>query len=107
MQGYPDKVELLAPAGSREAFMGAVNAGADAVYLGGERFGARAYADNFSDQEIVRAIEEAHIFGRKIYLTANILTRSRNLGNWLNLSAACTAPVWTGLSFRTWGYWMH
>ena len=80
MQGYPDKVELLAPAGSREAFMGAVNAGADAVYLGGERFGARAYADNFSDQEIVRAIEEAHIFGRKIYLTANILTRESELG---------------------------
>ena len=80
MQGYPNKVELLAPAGSREAFMGAVNAGADAVYLGGERFGARAYADNFSDQEIVRAIEEAHIFGRKIYLTANILTRESELG---------------------------
>ena len=79
MQGYPDKVELLAPAGSREAFIGAVNAGADAVYLGGERFGARAYADNFSDQEIVRAIGEAHIFGRKIYLTANILTRETEL----------------------------
>ena len=79
MEGYPDKVELLAPAGSREAFIGAVNAGADAVYLGGERFGARAYADNFSDQEIVRAIEEAHIFGRKVYLTANILTRETEL----------------------------
>ncbi len=75
----PVRVELLAPAGSREAFMGAVNAGADAVYLGGEKFGARAYADNFSDREIFRAIEEAHLFGRKVYLTANILTRETEL----------------------------
>ena len=51
------KVELLAPAGNYEAFLGAVNAGADAVYLGGEKFGARAYADNFTEEEICRAIQ--------------------------------------------------
>ena len=75
MGKYPYRVELLAPAGSRDAFVGAVSAGADAVYLGGEQFGARAYADNFTTEEIVRALGEAHVLGRKIYLTANVLTR--------------------------------
>ena len=69
------RVELLAPAGNYEAFLGAVNAGADAVYLGGEKFGARAYADNFSEEEICRAIHVAHFMGRKIYLTVNTLVK--------------------------------
>ena len=69
------KVELLAPAGNYEAFLGAVNAGADAVYLGGDKFGARAYADNFSKEEICRAIHTAHFMGRKIYLTVNTLVK--------------------------------
>ena len=73
------RVELLAPAGSREAFCGAVSAGADAVYLGGERFGARAYAENFSTDDILQAVREAHILGRKVYLTANVLTREEEL----------------------------
>lgn len=76
---YPHKVELLAPAGSKEALTGAFNAGADAVYLGGERFGARAYADNFSTEEIIRSLAEAHVLARKIYLTANVLTREEEL----------------------------
>lgn len=69
------KVELLAPAGNYEAFMGAMNAGADAVYLGGEKFGARAYADNFTVEEICRALHVAHFMGRKIYLTVNTLLK--------------------------------
>ena len=69
------RVELLAPAGNYEAFLGAVNAGADAVYLGGEKFGARAYADNFTTEEICRAIHVAHFMGRKIYLTVNTLLK--------------------------------
>ncbi len=69
------KVELLAPAGNYEAFIGAVNAGADAVYLGGGKFGARAYADNFSTEEICRALKTAHFMGRKIYLTVNTLLK--------------------------------
>lgn len=69
------KVELLAPAGNYEAFLGAVNAGADAVYLGGEKFGARAYADNFTAEEICRALHVAHFMGRKIYLTVNTLLK--------------------------------
>ncbi|MCR5278304.1 MAG: U32 family peptidase [Lachnospiraceae bacterium] len=68
-------MELLSPAGNYEAFKGAVNAGCDAVYLGGTRFGARAYADNFSDEEIIRAIRYAHLFDIKVYLTVNTLVK--------------------------------
>ena len=71
------KVELLAPAGNYESFLGAVHAGADAVYLGGARFGARAYADNFTEEEVCRAIRYAHIYGRKVYLTVNTLVKER------------------------------
>ncbi|TCL58470.1 putative protease [Kineothrix alysoides] len=69
------KVELLAPAGNYECFLGAVHAGADAVYLGGNKFGARAYADNFSEEEVINAIRHAHIYGRKVYLTLNTLVK--------------------------------
>ena len=72
-------VELLAPAGSRNAFLGALAAGADAVYLGGEKFGARAYAENFTREDIIRSIREAHIFGKKVYLTLNVLTKESEL----------------------------
>ncbi len=75
-----NKVELLAPAGNYEAFVGAVNAGADAVYLGGDRFGARAYADNFTADEICRALHTAHFLGKKIYLTVNTLIKETELG---------------------------
>lgn len=69
------KVELLAPAGNVEAFYGAIHAGADAVYLGGNRFGARAYAENFSEEELVSCIRYAHLLGRKVYLTVNTLVK--------------------------------
>ncbi len=68
-------VELLAPAGNYEAFLGAVNAGADAVYLGGNKFSARAYADNFTVEEICHALHIAHFYGKKIYLTVNTLIK--------------------------------
>lgn len=73
------RVELLAPAGNYDALLGAVNAGADAVYLGGEQYGARAYADNFSRDEIISAIRLAHIYHKKIYLTINTLVKEREL----------------------------
>lgn len=72
-------MELLAPAGNYESFLGAIHAGADAVYLGGNKFGARAYADNFSEEEICRAISYAHIFGKKVYLTVNTLIKDSEL----------------------------
>nr|WP_297884718.1 U32 family peptidase [uncultured Blautia sp.] len=74
-----NKVELLAPAGSYEAFEAALGAGADAVYLGGPDFGARAYAKNFTQEELIRAIRTAHLHGRKLYLTVNTLLKNREL----------------------------
>ena len=68
-----ERIELLAPAGSYEAFRAGLNAGADAFYLGGERFGARAYADNFDKEILLRTIDEAHLYEKKIYLTVNTL----------------------------------
>ena len=59
-------VEILAPAGSMECLRAAVAAGADAIYLGGTKFGARAYAQNLSEEDLVQAIEYVHIHGRKI-----------------------------------------
>ena len=68
--------ELLSPAGDFSAFLGAINAGADAVYLGGDAYGARAYAKNFSREEIVEALDYAHAHSKKIYLTVNTLTKN-------------------------------
>ena len=65
--------ELLAPAGSFDALKAAVFAGADAVYLGGKNFGARAYAANFSNADIARAVEFAHRYGVKVYVTVNTI----------------------------------
>lgn len=72
-------IELLAPAGCRDAFLGAVHAGADAVYMGGERFGARAYADNFTTDELVECIRYGHIHGCRSYLTVNTLMKEQEL----------------------------
>lgn len=71
------RVELLAPAGNYKSFLGAIHAGADAVYLGGSKFGARAYADNFTKEELIAAIRYAHVYGRKVYLTLNTLVKTR------------------------------
>ena len=67
--------EILAPAGSKESLAAAVNAGADAVYVGGNSFGARAYAENFTEEELLSAIDYVHLHGRKIYLTVNTLLK--------------------------------
>ncbi len=72
-------VEILAPAGSMECLRAAVAAGADAVYLGGIRFGARAYAQNLSEEDLVQAIEYVHVHGRKIYMTVNTLLKDREM----------------------------
>lgn len=73
------KTELLAPAGSMEALKAAVSAGADAVYLGGAAFGARAYAKNLDEQEILSAIDYVHLQNRKLYLTVNTLLKEEEL----------------------------
>lgn len=72
-------VELLAPAGEYNSFLGAISAGADAVYLAGNMYGARASAQNFTEEELIKAIKYAHLFKRKVYLTVNTLTRNEEL----------------------------
>lgn len=72
--------ELLAPAGDYTTLIGAVNAGADAVYLAGQRYGARAYANNFTDEELIDALHYAHLHHCKIYLTLNTLVKEREFG---------------------------
>ena len=74
------RVELLAPAGGYETMVGAFNAGADAVYLGGSKFGARAYADNFDTQQVLDAISYAHLHDKKIYMTVNTLVKEKEIG---------------------------
>ncbi len=71
------KVEVLAPAGSFDSMKAAVSAGADAVYIGGSRFGARAYADNLDQDRMLEAIDYAHIHGVSIYMTVNTLVKER------------------------------
>lgn len=71
--------ELLAPAGSLEHLKAAVAAGADAVYMGGEKFGARAYAQNFSRKDMIEALQFAHFHERKLYLTVNTLMKEKEL----------------------------
>ncbi len=72
--------ELLAPAGSYEAFRAGLLAGADAFYLGGVKFGARAFADNFTEEVLLKTLDEAHTFGKKIYLTVNTLMKEAEIG---------------------------
>lgn len=73
------KTELLAPAGSFETLKAVVNAGADAVYCAGNRFGARAYANNFTEEEMISAIDFMHLKGKKLYMTVNTLLKEKEL----------------------------
>ena len=72
-------VEILAPAGSYESLCGAINGGCDAVYLGGSKFGARAFAENFDEETMLRAIDYVHLFDKKIYLTVNTLLHNEEI----------------------------
>lgn len=74
-----NKIEILSPAGSYESLKAAIAAGADAVYIGGSRFGARAYADNLDEEKMLEAIDYVHLHGRKIYLTVNTLLKEQEL----------------------------
>ena len=73
------KPEILAPAGSMESLKAAVAAGCDAVYMGGSRFGARAYADNPAGDEMIEAINYCHMHDVKIYMTVNTLLKDREI----------------------------
>ena len=79
MKEETNKIELLAPAGSYEIFLAVLAAGADAVYVGGNLFGARAYANNFSEEELLQAIDYAHLHNKKLYLTVNTLLKEKEI----------------------------
>src|SRR3712207_9537145 len=66
-----NKIELLAPVGNMESLYAAVQNGADAVYLGGAKFSARAYASNFDNDNMIKAVEYCHLYNVKIYVTVN------------------------------------
>ena len=74
-----DRVEILAPAGSMECLKAAITAGADAVYTGGALFGARAYAHNLTEEELLEAIDYVHLHGSRLYLTVNTLIKDREM----------------------------
>ncbi|MDE6688124.1 MAG: U32 family peptidase, partial [Lachnospiraceae bacterium] len=76
MQGRKWKAELLSPAGDIDGAVGAINAGADAIYLGTEEFSARAYAKNLTIEETIEMIHYAHLYHRKLYLTMNTLLKN-------------------------------
>ena len=67
------KAELLIPVGNKECLLAAIHNGADAVYLGGKRFGARAYSNNFDNEEMISAIKLCHLYGVKVYVTVNTM----------------------------------
>ena len=83
MKNQKERIELLAPAGSFETFLAVIAAGADAVYVGGNAFGARAYANNFTEEELLEAIDYAHLHHRKLYLTVNTLFKEKELNEQL------------------------
>ena len=73
--------ELLAPAGSFEILKAVIAAGADAVYVGGSQFGARAYANNFTEEELLEAIDYVHLRGKKLFLTVNTLFKNEEIND--------------------------
>lgn len=77
-------IELLAPAGSKEAFIGAINAGCNAVYIAGKNYGARKYASNFSNAEIKEMISYAHLRNVKVFVTVNTIIFEEELNQLLN-----------------------
>ena len=77
------KIELLSPAGNMASLKAAIEAGCDAIYLGGTLFSARAFAGNFNDEEIIEAIKYCHLYGVKVYVTCNILVYEHEIEKFL------------------------
>ena len=78
------KTELLIPVGNKECLLAAIHNGADAVYLGGKKFGARAYSNNFDEQEMIEAIKLCHLYGVKIYVTVNTMIYNNEIEQVMN-----------------------
>ena len=94
-------VEILAPAGSFESMKAAVAAGADAVYIGGSRFGARAFAENPGEDKLLEAIDYVHLHGRKLYLTVNTLMKEQEMKELLSTFCLTIVRDLMLLLFRT------
>lgn len=75
------RTELLAPAGNLERLQVALQYGADAVYMAGKKFGLRAFAENFDDDELAKAVRFAHLLGKKVYITVNIFANNDDIDN--------------------------
>lgn len=82
-------IEILAPCGSFDILKAAIKAGADACYIGGSKFGARAYADNLSNDQLEAAIDYTHIHGKRLYLTVNTLIKENELSDVFSYIKAC------------------
>lgn len=78
------EIELLAPAGNMESLVAAISAGCDAVYLSGKKYGARAFAANFSNEELIEAINYAHLYDVKVYVTVNTLIYESEFDDFTN-----------------------
>ena len=78
------KTELLIPVGNKECLYAAIHNGADAVYLGGKKFGARAYSNNFNEEEMIEAIKICHLYGVKIYVTVNTMIYNNEINEVIN-----------------------
>ena len=87
----PEKPELLAPAGTKEAFFAAINAGADAIYLSPKILNARAYGKNFTISEIADLVETAHYRGKKVFIALNSLMKESEISECINLLSALEA----------------
>lgn len=101
------KVELLAPAGNYQALVGALNAGADAVYLGGDKYSARAYADNFTNEEIIKALHYTHVCGKKLYLTLNTLVKEKEFPYIYDYVAPLYEAGLDGVIIQDLGVWSY
>ncbi len=75
-----DKIELLAPGGSKESIYAAVQGGADAIYMGGSKFSARAYANNFNEEELIEVVNYCHLYNVKVYIAFNTVIKEDELG---------------------------
>ena len=84
--------EILAPAGDKNSALAAINAGADAIYLGLKQFSARNSAENFDDAEFNEIVKTAHLFGVKVYVAMNTLIKERELKSFYNSAVG----VWNG-----------
>lgn len=100
-------VELLAPAGSFDSAKAAVSAGADAVYMGGSRFGARAFAESVEEERTAEALDYVHFHGRKLYLTVNTLVKERELDELPDFLAPYLDRGLDGVILQDFGVWQR